>query len=74
MATAPQYKTPRSDRDDPRARTTEQSIPGNDDAEARAVAALVRSRERTWHIFAKSLLLGGLLAGLITGAVVLYIY
>jgi hypothetical protein len=75
MAAAPQYKIPPSDRDDPNARTAERpSAPGNDSAESKAVEALVRSRERTWHTFARSLLLGGLLAGLITAAVVIYIY
>jgi hypothetical protein len=75
MATAPQHKTPSSDHDDSSAQATElRAAPGNDTAEARVFAALVRSRDRTWHIFARSLLLGALLAGLGTSAVILYIY
>ena len=75
MATVPQLKIPLSDHDDPSARPAElRPVPANDDAGAKAIEALVRSRQRTWHVFAQSLLLGGLLAGLVTGAVVLYIY
>jgi hypothetical protein len=75
MSAAPQYKTPPSDGDGPMARTADaHPTPGNDSAEAKVVEALVRSRERTWHTFARSLLLGGLLAGLVTAAVVVHIY
>jgi len=73
MSAAPQYKTPPSDGDGSMARTADPH-PGNDSAEAKVVEALVRSRERTWHTFARSLLLGGLLAGLVTAAVVIHIY
>jgi hypothetical protein len=75
MATASQQHEAIGDRGDPRAPASGvRAVPDTDDAEAKAIEALVRSRERTWHTFAKSLLLGGLLAGVATGAVVLYIY
>jgi hypothetical protein len=74
MATAPQPKIPLSDQVESDVRAAEQRpVPANDD-EAKAIEALVRARQRTWHVFARSILLAGLLAGLATGAVVLYIY
>ena len=60
MATVQQSRTVPSGRDDPSAGVTS----GNDNPEA-----LVRAREGTWHTFAPALLRGGLLAGVITGAV-----
>jgi len=75
MATAQQYKLSPSDRDDPAAAAAaSRQSPGNDNAETQAAEAEVRSKQRTWQIFVRMLLLGGLLAGLATAAVVLYIY